>query len=289
MPNLFRSHAPLCIAHRGARSLAPENTLAAAAMAARYNAQAWECDVRLCADGHLVLMHDQTLARTTDVERRPDFAGRRPWRVSDFTLAELRQLDAGSWFLEQDPFGQISEGAVPTDFLDSCPGERIPTLRQALECSKGLGLGINVEIKDIDEDSGGDKGALLVEPCLELLRETGMLDAALISSFNPDYLRRARAACPEVLLGLVVETVPRNVARLLRDLGVQALHPCVQRLEPGVVRGIREAGFLVNVWTVNDLTAMRDYAAAGVSGLITDWPQRCPASGDLSALINRSA
>ncbi len=289
MPNPFRSHTPLCIAHRGARSLAPENTLAALAMAARHGAQAWECDVRLCADGQLVLMHDQTLARTTDVARRAEYAHRRPWRVSDFTLDELLTLDAGSWFLEQDPFGLISQGALPAEILAGYAGERIPTLRQALERSKSLGLGINVEIKDMDGENGGDNGALLVGACLELLRETGMLDAALVSSFNPDYLRLARASCPEVLLGLIVEAVPMGAAQLLHDLGVQALHPCVEGLEPGVVRSIREAGFLVNVWTVNDVTAMRDYSAAGASGLITDWPQRCPASGDLPAPLNRSA
>jgi glycerophosphoryl diester phosphodiesterase len=287
MSNPFRSRAPLCIAHRGARSLAPENTLAALAMAARCGAQAWECDVRLCADGHLVLMHDQTLARTTDVALRQEFAHWRPWRVSDFTLAELQTLDAGSWFLEQDPFGQISLGAVPAEILAASRGERIPTLRQALERSKGLGLAINVEIKDMDAENGGDNGALLVGGCLELLRETGMLGAALVSSFNPDSLRRARAACPEILLGLIVEAVPRDAVQLLHDLGVQALHPCIEGLEPSVVRGMRKAGFLVNVWTVNDVTAMRDYATAGANGLITDWPQRCPASGDLSAPLNR--
>ncbi len=289
MPNLFRSHAPLCIAHRGARSLAPENTLAAASMAARCGAQAWECDVRLCAEGQLVLMHDQSLERTTDVARRQEYAGRRPWNVNDFNLSEVQRLDAGSWFLERDPFGEISRSALPAEILTGYTGERIPTLRQALEHSQGLGLGINVEIKDMDAENGRDNGAVLVGPCLELLRETGMLEAALVSSFNPDYLRQARAACPEVLLGLIVETMPHDAVWLLRDLGVQALHPCVQGLEPSVVRAMRKAGFLVNVWTVNEVTAMRDYSAAGANGLITDWPQRCPTREGSARTFNRSA
>ena len=121
----------LNIAHRGARSLAPENTLAAARKALEIGADLWETDVSVTTDGQLILMHDDTLDRTTDAPIR--FPGRSPWTVSAFTLAEIRDLDAGSWFVETDPFDQIAAGAVTPGEQAAYRGERVPTLRRALE------------------------------------------------------------------------------------------------------------------------------------------------------------
>ena len=104
--SLFEHLSPtLNIAHRGASSLAPENTLAAARKALDLGADMWELDVQMTADGELVILHDNTLKRTSNVETI--FPVRRPWRVHQFNLNEIRQLDFGSWFEEQDPFGQV--------------------------------------------------------------------------------------------------------------------------------------------------------------------------------------
>ncbi|HFD40915.1 MAG TPA: glycerophosphodiester phosphodiesterase, partial [Anaerolineae bacterium] len=101
MPWDRRNKVVVNIAHRGARSLAPENTLVAARKALAVGADLWETDVAVTADGELILFHDDSLVRTTDAERR--FPDRAPWTFTTFSLAEIRSLDAGSWFVETDP------------------------------------------------------------------------------------------------------------------------------------------------------------------------------------------
>ncbi|MBW2561125.1 MAG: glycerophosphodiester phosphodiesterase, partial [Deltaproteobacteria bacterium] len=122
------------IAHRGARSLAPENTLAAARRAREAGADLWETDVTVTKGGELVLLHDESLTRTTDVRDR--FPNREPWHCSAFILREIRLLDAASWFEKADPFGQIAAGVVGKEDLSAYRGERIPTLREALQFTR---------------------------------------------------------------------------------------------------------------------------------------------------------
>jgi len=107
----------------------------------------WELDVQLTADEELVLMHDSDLTRTCDAKAR--FPDRRPWLVSDFTLAEIQTLDCGSWFNEKDPFGQIKAGAVPPEDQQSYVGERAPSLREALQFTLDNDWRVNVEIKNL--------------------------------------------------------------------------------------------------------------------------------------------
>ncbi|MCP4367686.1 MAG: glycerophosphodiester phosphodiesterase, partial [Deltaproteobacteria bacterium] len=95
----------LNIAHRGARSIAPENTLEAAQKAYDLGAHMWETDIQITKDEKLVLFHDNSLARTTDAESR--FPDRHPCMFTSFTLDEIRSLDAGSWFVKADPHQQI--------------------------------------------------------------------------------------------------------------------------------------------------------------------------------------
>ena len=109
----------LNIAHAGARSLAPENTLAAARKALEVGADLWETDVAVTSDGELILFHDDSLARTTNAPVR--FPDRSPWTFTTFTLAEIRSLDAGSWFVETDPFGQIAAGRSDHSRTDGLP------------------------------------------------------------------------------------------------------------------------------------------------------------------------
>ena len=97
---------PLVVAHRGARGHAPENTLTAAALGYAVQADLWELDANYTKDGKLVVMHDDTLVRTTDVETA--FPGRPSYRVCDFTLDEIKSLDAGSWYAGRDQFGRVA-------------------------------------------------------------------------------------------------------------------------------------------------------------------------------------
>lgn len=167
----------MIIAHRGARSLAPENTLPAAAKALENHADGWELDVAMSADGELVVLHDDTLERTSNV--MDVFPERKPWSVYEFSLAELQQLDFGRWFVESDPFGQISEGNVAASDVEAFRGTKIPTLENALEFTRSNHWWVNIEIKDA---SGTPSDAVIVSEVVRLVEKMGMEDQVLISS-----------------------------------------------------------------------------------------------------------
>ena len=191
----------LNIAHRGARSLAPENTLAAARKALEIGADLWELDVAVTADGELVVLHDDTLERTSNAQQV--FPDRRPWAAYTFTLAELRTLDFGSWFNEKDPFKQIAAGAVTAEMQQSYVGEPIPTLREALIFTRDNHWRVNVEIKDAT-GTPGDRD--VVEKVVALIDELEMVDRVLISSFNHEYLRRVKKANASITTAALVES-----------------------------------------------------------------------------------
>lgn len=257
------------IAHRGFRAIAPENSLAAARAGLAAGADSWELDVAASSDGELVVIHDDTLVRTTDAVAR--FPGRGPWSVYDFSLEELSTLDAGSWFVRDDPFGQARAGRVDAATLESYRGEPIPTLRAALLLTREAGWKVNVEIKDA---TGQACHAWIVERTVALVRELGMLDSVLVSSFNHDYLRRVRAAEPSLPVGALVEEEGPDTLAMLASLGAEAWHPRLRGLREATVRAVRAAGRAVNVWTVNEEADMERLVGWGVSGIITDFPDR---------------
>ena len=260
---------PLNIAHRGARSVAPENTLLAAQRAYEFDADMWELDVHLSADGELMLLHDDGLKRTTNA--REVFPGQRPWHLESFTLAQLKELDAGSWFLKKDPFGQIKKGNLSQAELDEIGGTPLPTLCEALQYTKDQGWTVNVEIKDL---SGQPGDAEIVAKTVALIEEMEMVDQVLISSFNHDYLKQVKALNTNIRTGALVSKKVKDPVQLLRDLGADALNPGYKTLKDlSVIAELREAGFDVYVWTVNDEAAMIKLINAGVSGIITDYPQ----------------
>lgn len=261
------STRPLNIAHRGARSLAPENTLAAARSALELGADLWELDTTLSADGELVVIHDDTLPRTSNAAAV--FPERQPWAVDTFTLAELRRLDFGAWFNERDPFGQIAAGAVSAAMQRGYVGEPIPTLREALIFTRENRWKVNIEIKDAGRRPGDSD---IVEKTVALVEELQMTGAVLISSFKHAYLRRVKAANPRIATAALVETGPADAVGLVRGLGAQAYHPG-SSIDPRTIAAIRAAGIDVNVWTVNDPAMMRALIAHRASGIITDFPQ----------------
>jgi glycerophosphoryl diester phosphodiesterase len=259
----------LNIAHRGASSLAPENTLAAAQLALTCGADMWEVDVGLTADDQLILLHDDTLARTSNVVEL--FPQRQPWRLHQFTLAEIRQLDFGSWFVKTDPFGQIAAGQVPATDLAAYAGERAPTLAEALEFTWVNDWRINVEIKDL---SGTPGDAHVVEKLVHLVEQMKMIDRTLVSSFNHHYLRRIKALNPRIATAVLVEEAAADPRQLLGRLAAQAYHPPASALQPQIMAELRQAGYEVNVWTVDEVGSMRRLIGAGVSGIITNFPHR---------------
>ena len=262
---------PLIIAHRGCSSLAPENTLAAARAAHRVGADGWELDVQLTADSHPIVIHDRGLLRLTDVATHPAFACRQPFVVSRFTLAELRQLSTGEAFIRRDRHGQIAAGAVSPADLARYRSEPLPSLEDALALTRDLGLVVNVELKDQAGLPGGDA---IVERTVAVLDRMDMPAQVLISSFNFNYLVKIKSLRPAYATAALVKEPHPDPLGLMKALGADAYHPGHLMVTPDLVRRIRDAGKHVNVWTVNTAERMRELAGWGVSGLITDFPQR---------------
>ncbi len=264
------SARPLVIAHRGARSLAPENTLAAALKAVAAGAHMWELDAAVTADGELVVVHDDTLERTSDVARV--FPDRRPWQVWDFTLAEIQALDFGSWFVATDPFGQIEAGNVPPEDLAAYAGERAPTLRQALEFTRDNGWRVNVELK---EQPTAELGRVLVEKSVALVEELGLETGGrvAISCFNHGYLRAVRALNLRLPIQALTSDPIDNLSAYLDALGTRACNPDAGAWSPRELRELEQSGIEMNVWTVNDVDEMEQLVAANVHGIMTDFPQ----------------
>ncbi|GAA4992168.1 glycerophosphodiester phosphodiesterase family protein [Pseudonocardia tropica] len=235
---------PEVVAHRGASADAPENTLAAADGAVVQRADAVEVDVQRTADGHLVLVHDATLARTTDVERV--FPTRAQAPVGSFTLAELRRLDAGSWF------------------SPAFAGERIPTLGEFADRLRGR-ADLLVELKDPARYPGVEK-----EVAYEL---DGPRPGVVVQSFDHDVMRSFAEAAPDVPAGWLFDGRP--TAAQLDDAaarGVSQINPSFRSVDAALVAEVRARGMQTGVYTVDDPDDMRRIAATGVDRIITDRP-----------------
>jgi len=136
---------PNIIAHRGASHLAPEDTIVAGELAVEHGAVGWEVDIRISVDGELFLLHDDTLTRTTNVEEI--FPNRKKDRAETFTLSELRQLDAGSWFADNDPYGALAFGRISKEDGDNYRGIKIPTFEEVLNFTRDNDFLIDLDIK----------------------------------------------------------------------------------------------------------------------------------------------
>ncbi|MDQ4078325.1 MAG: glycerophosphodiester phosphodiesterase [Chloroflexota bacterium] len=259
----------LNIAHRGARSVAPENTLAAARKALEIGADMWELDVCMSVDGVPYLAHDDTLTRTSNVTEI--FPNRHPWASHAFTWEEIQQLDFGSWFNRQDPLGQIAIGNVSEAEQVSFIGDPAPSLEQALRFTRDNDWRVNIEIKDLSGTSGD---ATVVEEVVSLIEALGMEELVLISSFNHPYLKRARAANPTIPTAALVNRPASDPTALVKQLGAQAYNPGLVAIRPSQIPAIRDADIDVYVWTVNDEATMHTLIQHHVSGIITDFPQR---------------
>jgi glycerophosphoryl diester phosphodiesterase len=258
----------MMIAHRGARSLAPENTISAAEKALESRADGWELDVAMSKDGVLVVLHDDTLERTSNVAEI--FPERGPWSVYDFSLDEFQQLDFGSWFVESDPFEQIAQGNLTANDIEAYQSVKIPTLREALEFTQSNQWWVNVEIKDA---SGTTADAIIVQEVVKLVDMLGMEEQVLISSFKWDYLKQAKALNPNLATGVLVDKLVVDPLALMAELEAQAFHPGIKVTYAEQVKLLRENGYAVNVWTVNDVSDMEKLIEMGVTGIITDFPQ----------------
>ena len=234
---------PSVIGHRGAAGCAPENTLAGFRKAAALGCRWVEFDVRLTSDNQPVLLHDNRLERTTD--------GRGKVNASSF--AAIRHHDAGSWFDA------------------SFAGERVPKLAEALALLVELGVGANVELK-VARGGAAETGALV---SASLVRNWPDDPARLlISSFQLSALAAARDHAPRITRGLLFRRIPKNWFRIAAKLGCATIHADHQRLSPAVVSEIRQAGYPLLAYTVNDRARAQTLLDWGVTSVFSDVPDR---------------
>jgi len=231
---------PPIIGHRGVAAHAPENTLAGF-RAARALGCAWvEFDVRLTADGAPVVCHDDQLERTTN--------GR--GRISTLPLSAIRGLDAGSWFSA------------------SFAGERIPTLDETLTLCRELGLGANIEIKA--EHGRGPKTAVAVAAALS--RRAGHLPPILVSSFLAGAVAEFGRLAPSLPRGMLWRKIPRDWRKIAAGLGCATIHVGQDSLTEATVGLIRDAGYPVLAYTVNDAARARQLFEWGAASVFSDAP-----------------
>ena len=232
---------PTIFAHRGACAHAPENTLAAFHLALRQKSDAIELDAKLSADGHIVIIHDQTVDRTTNGEGE----------VRCLSLEELKTLDAG----------QVYDQAFR--------GEKIPTLDEVFE-EIGTQTFLNIELTNYASPTDS-----LPEKVAERIRDFSLDDRVLISSFNPIALRRFHQRAPHIPLGLLAWAgIAGAWARspLGRWVPYQALHPATQDTNKRLIARKQRQGFRVHVYTVNHPDKMDQLFQWGVDGIFTDDP-----------------
>ncbi|MBU0719927.1 glycerophosphodiester phosphodiesterase [bacterium] len=262
--NLFNKPA-LIAAHRGARSIAPENTLLALKKSVGH-CDFMEVDVQLSRDGVGVIMHDDTLGRTTDIREIEAFKERAPYRVCDFTFKELSLLDYGSWFYAKDPFGEIRKKKVDVKKTGFEPLLSLQTLLHFIQQNRVF---VNIEIKDMHKNF---KDLFVVERVLGEITKYGVEDFVLISSFRHQYLPLSKSIAPNIPTAALAEGEhPAGLIRYLRDLQVDAYNIDERLADKERVAELKKAGFFVNVYTVNDSKRAQEFFAMGVNGVFSDY------------------
>lgn len=230
---------PKWIAHRGAGKLAPENTLAAFRLGASYGWRAFECDVKLSADGVPFLVHDATLERTT--------SGR--GTGGELAWSTLSQLDAGAWH---------SRGFA---------GEPLPTLAALARWIRANGFTLDLEIKPTPgtEEATGRAVALAVRDLW-----AGAEVPPLLTSFRPDALRAARDAAPELPRGLLLDELWSGWAGVAQALDCVAVVTNFRLMDEALITQVHGQGRRAMVYTVNERADAQRLLALGIDGIVTD-------------------
>jgi len=235
---------PLAIGHRGAAGHMPENTVVSFEKAIELGADAIEFDVALCRDGVPIIIHDDTLDRTTDSVGL----------VADRGSDEVRALDAGSW------------RGHPA---------RVPTLEEVLERFGSRTL-LNLEIKD------SLRRVELVDVCARMVEESGLVENTMFSSFDLDALRVLRSVLPEARIGVLCMPMKLEAAlRCAAEIGAENLHPARMLVTEGLVERARAQGLRIWTWTVNEPGDITRLCNLEIEGIFSDYPERVVAARNL--------
>ncbi|HEY9787220.1 MAG TPA: glycerophosphodiester phosphodiesterase family protein [Candidatus Obscuribacterales bacterium] len=237
---------PKVISHRGGRSWAPENTLAAFRMSLDIGVFGLELDVHRCASGELVVIHDEDINRTTNGVGL----------VKDVTYDELRRLDAGSWW--DEAHGQPGESRFV--------GERIPLLTDVLALVDGKAM-LNIEIKNTPVDYPG-----IEDDLLDALAQYKHTETVIVSSFDHRLMSLLHRKRGDLNIALLADALLIDMPLMARQMGATYWHPCFGSLRREAVEEAHQSGIAVHAWTIN---AQREWQWAvewGIDGIITDDP-----------------
>lgn len=244
MNQLYTLTQPVVFAHRGASGYAPENTLAAFHLAHQLGAEAIELDVKLTQDGHVVVLHDQTVDRTCE-----NASG----DLRNLSLEEVKKLDAGSHF--------------SAEFAS----EKIPTLAEVFE-AVGSKLFINIELTNYQTYGDG-----LTDSVVDLINQFSLDERVMFSSFHPSNILQARKlkpGIPAALLALpgIAGTLQRSIAG--KWISPSLIHPFMSDTTDVLMRREKTRARRVHVWTVNEPDDIARMFSLGVDGIFTDYPDR---------------
>ena len=241
--DLTRFEKPLIMGHRGYQAQYPENTMVSFLAAVAAGAQFVELDVTLTRDQKVVVMHDDTVDRTTDGSGQ----------VADYEYAALGQLDAGSWF-------------------DPCfAGERVPSLEEVLEQVAPRAY-INIEIKAHQSTDSASIG-WIERRVVDMAKARHVHKRVLVSSFDPEVLKRIKQLDPAMDVALISESSPLSEVRhLCVALGVFSFHPHLDTIDRHLVEMLHRSGVHVFPWNIESAEDIRHAFSLGVDGLIAKDP-----------------
>ena len=226
-------------AHRGASHYAPENTMEAFRLAHEMGADGLELDIHLTKDGQLVVIHDHTIDRTSDGKGQ----------VSQMTYEELLKVDFSYKFAGQ--YNHV----------------KIPLLKEVLAFVKETGLILNIEIKfspNTDDD--------IEEKTVELIKEFDLVDQIIISSFNHISLAKIKGICPELVTAPLYSCALYHPWEYAKTFGATGLHPNGFTVNEELMVESHKCGIFVNVWTIDDPSAMEQLINIQADGIITNVP-----------------
>lgn len=227
-------------AHRGASGYAPENTLEAFRLAMEQGADGMELDVHLTKDGEVVVIHDETLDRTSNGHGN----------VRDYTLEELKKFSFHN-------------------HMEKYQGVQIPTLKEALNLVKNSRIKVNIELK-----TGIYWYEGIEEKTMDIVKTMGMEDRVIYSSFNHYSIQKVLEQNSDAETAYLFSDVPLNMEKYAKDTGVKGLHPAVYHLKMAdFLETYMKSGLKVRVWTVNNKEDMKMFIDAGVDAIITNYPK----------------
>lgn len=226
-------------AHRGFSGRYPENTMLAFRKAIEAGADGMELDVQLTKDGHVVIIHDETVDRTTNGTGD----------VASYLLEDLQKLDASYIYSGQMGF------------------QHVPTLNEYFELVKNTQIVTNIELKTSVNQYPGIEAKVL-----EQIRGYKLEDRVIISSFNHYSIQRMKEMAPELVYGFLSDTWILDPGSYTRKYGVDCYHPSVEMTTREVVEDLKDNGRMINVWTVNEEEQIRDLYEKGVDCVIGNFP-----------------